>query len=554
MEVEDLLRAQGIVVEHCEWGQEYPADQDLISFIDLGEIPLLQNVNEEDLARFLRLVDSLQQCNVLWLMHSAQIHPKNPHAAQMLGLARTIRSELAMSFATFELEDTGKEAAEAIVKTMRKIQLSKDDSSELDPDMEYVWADGAVNVSRFHWVPVEKALSETAKAPETRQLDIGTPGLLQTLHWKGQPLGELAPDEANVRMVAVGLNFKDVMIAMGIINGRETLEKGTSAFGLEGTGYITRVGSEVTNVAVGDRVMLIGCESIGMATVTQRPANLYIKIPDQLSDEEAATMPVVYVTVLMFLVERWKLEKGQSILIHSAAGGKHVFLFIWHSLLMLKYLGVGIYAINVAKWIGADIYATVGTEEKVSFLTNEFGIPKDHIFNSRDSSFQDDILEATNGIGVDLVLNSLSGELLHSSWKCVTPYGAMVEIGKRDMIGRGQLALAPFEDNRVFIRGEVSRLLVTHKPTVARLLELTLEQYRKGNFKPITPVTIFDAIHIEDAFRLIQKGSHIGKIVIKFPEEDTLPLTSTIPVPNFRGDISYLLISGLGGLGKAIAS
>ena len=92
---------------------------------------------------------------------------------------------------------------------------------------------------------------------------------------------------------------------------------------------------------------------------------------------------------------------------------------------------------------------------------------------------------------------------------------------------------------------------------LARLLELTLEQYRKGNFKPITPVTIFDAIHIEDAFRLMQKGSHMGKIVIKFPEEDTLPLTSTVPVPNFRGDVSYLLVGGLGGLGGlglAIAS
>ena len=327
VEVEDMLRAQGIVVEHCEWGQDFPTDQDLISFIDLDAIPVLQNVNEENLARLLRLVDSLQQCNVLWLMHSAQIHSTNPHAAQMLGLARTIRSELAMSFATFELEDTGKGVAEAIVKIIRNMQISKEDTLELDADMEYVWADGAVNISRFHWVPVKKALSETAKAPETRQLDIGTPGLLQSLHWTGQPLAELAPNEANIKMITVGLNFKDVMIAMGIINGSELLEKGTSAFGLEGTGYITKVGSEVTNVAIGDRVMLIGCESVGMATLIQRPANLCIKIPDQLSDEEAATMPVVYVTVLMFLVEKWKLAKGQSILIHSAAGGKqNIFL------------------------------------------------------------------------------------------------------------------------------------------------------------------------------------------------------------------------------------
>lgn len=163
-------------------------------------------------------------------------------------------------------------------------------------------------------------------------------------------------------------------------------------------------------------------------------------------------------------------------------------------------------------------------------------------------------MEATNGVGVDLVLNSLSGELLHSSWKCVAPYGAMVEIGKRDMVGRGYLALAPFEDNRTFIGGEVARLLVTHKHIVARLLKLTLEQYVKGNFKPITPITTFDAENIQDAFRYMQKGSHIGKIVIKFPKEDMLPLTPTVPVPEFRGDVSYLLAGGLGGLGKAIAS
>lgn len=233
---------------------------------------------------------------------------------------------------------------------------------------------------------------------------------------------------------------------------------------------------------------------------------------------------------------------------------RRILFLVWDSIVVLTCLGVGICAINVAKWIGAEIYATVGTEEKASFLTNEFGIPKTRIFNSRDSTFLEGIMKATNGVGVDLVLNSLSGELLHSSWKCVAPYGAMIEIGKRDMVGRGQLALAPFEDNRSFIGGEISRFLVTHRSTVARLLELTLEQYLNGNFKPITPITTFDAEHIEDAFRLMQKGSHIGKIVIKFPKDNTLPLAPTVPVPEFRCDVSYLLVGGLGGLGKAIAT
>ena len=99
---------------------------------------------------------------------------------------------------------------------------------------------------------------------------------------------------------------------------------------------------------------------------------------------------------------------------------------------MLTPLGIGICAINVAKWLGAEIYATVGSEDKASFLVKEFGISRNRIFNSRDSSFLKGIMDATNGSGVDLVLNSLSGELLSTSWNCVAPDGAMVEIGKRD--------------------------------------------------------------------------------------------------------------------------
>ncbi|PLB45036.1 putative polyketide synthase [Aspergillus steynii IBT 23096] len=536
-EVEALLQKQGVEVDHCKWGDALPADQDLISFVDLGDRPLLQDISEDDLSHFLRLVDSLQISTVLWLSHSAQIGPKDPHAAQILGMARTIRSELAMSFSTLELEDLKPGSAQAVVNVIETLQDSRDDIGELDTDMEWAWSNGQLHTGRFHWVPVEKALCETAEAPKTKGLSIGTPGLLQTLHWASQPLGELSPDEASIRMSAVGLNFKDVMIAMGVIPGGDTIKDGSSPLGLEGTGYVTNIGSEVSNIAVGDRVMLIGCESVGMATVINRPACLCVKIPDQLSDDEAATMPVVYITVLMFLVEKWKLEKGQSILIHSAAG-----------------VGVGICAINVAQWIGAEIYATVGSEEKAAFLTEEFGIPEERIFNSRDSSFLDGVMNATHGVGVDLVLNSLSGELLHTSWKCVAPYGAMAEIGKRDMVGRGKLALDPFEDNRAFIGGDIARLLVTHKSTVARLLQLMVEQYQKGLFKPIKPITTFNAENAEDAFRFMQKGTHIGKVVIKFPQEDTLPLTATVPAPRFRSDASYLLVGGLGGLGKAIAS
>ena len=119
--------------------------------------------------------------------------------------------------------------------------------------------------------------------------------------------------------------------------------------------------------------------------------------------------------------------------------------------------------------------------------------------------------------------------------------------------GRGQLALAPFEDNRTFLGGDVTRSLTVHKARVARLLQLLLDNYLKGDFKPVNPVTTFDAEHIDEAFKLMQKGSHIGKIVIKFPRSDTLSLAPTVPLPEFRSDATYLLVGGLGGLGKSIA-
>lgn len=148
--------------------------------------------------------------------------------------------------------------------------------------MEWAWANGALNVGRFHWIPVNKDLCKTAKAPTAKGLTMRTPGLLQTLEWTSQRLGDSAPEEVHIKMTAVGLNYSDVLTAT-------SANAGDSTFGLEGIGYIAKLGSKVTNVAVGDRVMTVGADSVGMATVIRRSAQLCIKIPDQLSDEEAAT-------------------------------------------------------------------------------------------------------------------------------------------------------------------------------------------------------------------------------------------------------------------------
>ena len=155
-------------------------------------------------------------------------------------------------------------------------------------------------------------------------------------------------------------------------------------------------------------------------------------IPDDLGFEDGATMPCVYATAIYSLIDIGALKRGQSVLIHSACGG------------------VGIAAIQIARMLGAEIYVSVGSEVKVKYLMDTFGIPRNRIFNSRNDSFVEGIFRETGGVGVDVVLNSLSGELLHATWRCVAEFGKMVEIGKRDLLGSGKLDMDVFMANRSY--------------------------------------------------------------------------------------------------------
>ncbi|OKP09596.1 Lovastatin diketide synthase LovF [Penicillium subrubescens] len=201
------------------------------------------------------------------------------------------------------------------------------------------------------------------------------------------------------------------------------------------------------------------------------------------------------------------------------------------------------------------IYATVGTEEKTQYLVDTYGIPRSHIFNSRNATFLPNVLQATNGRGVDLVINSLSGELLHASWKCVAAYGSMVEIGKRDFIGRGRLNMDSFEANRAFFGVDFAQICAERPDIAQDILGECVQYYIAGSIRPITPVTYFPADRIQEAFRFMQKGSHIGKIVITMPE-DSNSLSTLGRQENLalRPDASYLLVGGLGGLGRAVST
>lgn len=546
---QNLLESHGCRVDRCMWGKQVvPPDQDIISFIDVERHtgPLLCAIGGDDLAQFLKLVDSVPQSVILWLTKAAQINCQDPHQAQILGMARTIRAELAVDIATMELEHPGEKAALAVVDVMGNLmaqtarQRAAAGDEDIDVDMEYAWVDGAVHLSRFHWFPVTKALADASRpsGAEAKRLVVGQRGILESLHWRGQGFKELGPMEVRVQMTTIGMNFRELVLALGVITeSAEEPDGSINAFGFEGTGRVAEVGTAVQHLQVGDRVMTLGSRTPGFATRIQQHADNCIRIPPGLGDDEAASMPAAYFTVLHCLVDKANLRREQSVLVHSAAGG------------------VGIAAIHVARWLGAEIYATAGSEAKADFLVRELGVARERIFSSRDASFADIIMQTTAGVGVDVVLNSLAGELLHASWRCVGPNGIMVEIGKRDVFGHGQLAMVHFQDNRTFTCVDASKLM-QHPPTARRLLRQMVQLYEKGCISPIRPLSIFDAANVGEAYRYMQQGQHVGKVVVKFSETDAdlLPIAQSVPDPSFRAEVSYLLVGGTGGLGQAVAS
>jgi len=161
----------------------------------------------------------------------------------------------------------------------------------------------------------------------------------------------------------------------------------------------------------------------------------------------------------------------------------------------------------------------------------------------------------TNNRGADLVLNSLSGELLHASWKCVAPFGKMLEIGKRDFIGHAQLAMDIFEANRSFVGIDLAQMTSEKPQACQRLLQQCLSFYGQGHINPICPIKVFASTKVVDAFRHMQSGQHMGKIVINMADSvnelGALPKSQST---EFSAQASYLLVGGLGGLGRAVST
>ncbi|MCP3867763.1 MAG: SDR family NAD(P)-dependent oxidoreductase, partial [Gammaproteobacteria bacterium] len=404
-----------------------------------------------------------------------------------------------------------------------------------DGETEVVIYDDARYALRMHQVehPIdrdEQHQQEVADCPVC--LDFVTPGPFKHLYWRAFEPGYLQAQEVEIKPHAVGLNFRDVMYAMGLLSD-EAVEKGFSgpSLGMELSGEIIRVGFGVTDYKVGDQVMGFAPACFGTRVVTQ--SHSVLLKPETWSYEEAATVPTAFFTVYYALEHLARIAPEDRVLIHGAAGG------------------VGIAAIQLARYRGAEVFATAGTQEKRDFLRL---MGADHVMDSRSLRFADEIMEITGGEGVDIILNSLAGEAITRNLSVLKPFGRFLELGKRDFYENSRIGLRPFRNNITYFGIDADQLMEERSALTHRLFEEMMILLREGVFRPL-PHRVFPAHRIADAFRHMQHSRQIGKIVVSFDDADLTGevMSGSVMGISLSGDAAYLVTGGLSGFGLKTA-
>ncbi|WP_337270264.1 SDR family NAD(P)-dependent oxidoreductase [Oryzifoliimicrobium ureilyticus] len=376
--------------------------------------------------------------------------------------------------------------------------------------------------------PLGKRIGSHFAAATIRQLSSGR---LDSIVWEASTPPVAAAGEVVVTVEATGLNFRDVMWAMGLLP-EEALEDGFAGatIGMEFAGRISGLGDGVTDLQIGDKVMGIGPAAFSTHVRVRRDG--VTKVPERIDTVAAATVPVVFLTAYYAMVELGRIRAGETILIHGAAGG------------------VGLAALQIAKMKGAQVIATAGTIEKRNFLQL---LGADHVFDSRTLDFVSDVRRVTGGEGVDLVLNSLFDEAMERSLELVKPFGRFLELGKRDYYADRKIGLRPFRRNISYFGIDADQLLVNVPDLTRRIFTEMSDLFAEGRLTPI-PYRAFAHDEIATAFRLMQNAGHIGKIVVRPPVagRDTVLLQQGKPL-SFDDKGIYLIAGGIGGFGLEAA-
>lgn len=452
---------------------------------------------------------------ILWVTRGG--YSNNPLANIAPGLARTIRSENGTAMTvTLDLDGGSQLSADDTAFLIARLAVSRfgvDWGSLDDVDMEYRELNGSLLIPRLvqddevnnhvATATTDGVLTQQPLLQPNRNLrmDLGTPGLISSILWVNDDsiTGDIADDCIEVQVKASGVNFRDVMMAIGQIAVDQP--------GGECSGIVTAVGKSVTTFRRGDRVA--GLHLGSFATRVQPKASIMRHIPLGLGLSDAAALPVAYVTAYYSLFELARVRPGETVLIHAATGG------------------VGQAALEICQFLGAEIFVTVGSQGKKQFVLDHYPVREDHIFSSRDGSFAPGIMAMTENRGVDVILNSVAGEAHRLTWNCIGPFGRFIELGKRDISVNTRLEMQRFARNVTFSAFDLVDLIRSRPTTCGLVWERILELLNAGCIQVPSAITSYPMAETPKALQLMQSGKHIGKLVSVMSPTDMVMVCSS---------------------------
>lgn len=486
--------------------------------------------------------------NILWMGFQESVAPQaTASKALITGMARVLRRENESArLATLDVKDIAAHVSPAeIANSLMQIAVSSLWSAEHggSSDREYSYKKGSVSVARLQidikfnkWADgmlarnsaqVERCAYHDFARP--LKLITQTPSLLSSLRFVDdpKPSQELGPDEIQAEAYAHGINFNDVLVALGQAPPKTTMIG-------EFAGIITAVGTHVKEMhKVGDRVA--GLYADPYASHPRVKGLECQKLPDSLSFTDGASAVTLFLTAWYCLDFSARLQKGQSILIHAASGD------------------VGQAAIQMAQHIGAEIFVTVGSMSEGKVVMDKYNIPESHIFSSQSTTFKQGILRLTKHKGVDVVLNSLSREMLTSSLECIAPFGTLVELGKTDSTKPRNINMAATSNGVTLAIVDIALLGKARPDIIRNGLKQIFDMFEQGILHTVYQVTTFPMDQVEHAFRLIAARKRSGKVVMiadKQTKVEAAPLKPSRLL--LDGDGTYVVAGGLGDVGRAI--
>ncbi|KAJ5180539.1 polyketide synthase [Penicillium capsulatum] len=514
------------------WGQK--ENTTFVCLLELDQ-PFLYTIKK---GPWLLLKELLQSArSILWPTFSGGSEAGRPEFMVVHGLMRALRNEYAQLRITIVALEAADGLSDHQMSMVTQLLLAKHINS--DPrilDVEYLEKGKVLQIPRI--VP---AISLTHDFRRRSKSEVSGPllvrdspplsiskesmGILDNLHFVEDESVHLPlpADELEVQVQAIGLNFKDCLVALGQIPN--------SSMGQECAGIVTRVGSG-TSFQPGDRVLLTAAQTFQ----TLVRGKMAVRIPEEMSFASAAAIPVQFGTAYEVIHRLAQLEEGDFILIHTASSG------------------TGQALIQMARPLGATVLATVGSQKKKEFLMETYGIPEEHIFYSRDTSFAKGVMRVTHGLGADVIVNTLTGSGFSASWECIAPNGRFIEIGKRNILSNAQIPLYGLRNNVSFMTYDAS-LWIQKRPLKARRdLEKIVALFSEGNLHTALPLHVHDVSEVTQVLKTVQRGECIGKFVFAVnPESQVQATIKTRPSFQIDPNATFVIAGGLGGIGRATA-